>query len=276
MSGSTDQAFATLPADAFAPGFFMDRLADRDQVANMMGRDGWEAFERPLPHYLFRTALAAPGLIIDIGANTGFYSLLAACASAGNRVLACEPVPAILDILERNIRENQLQDRIRVVQFAIGDRNGSADLYIPSQEHGLIETSASLRYDFKQDHSGRVPVSVRTLDRVLFRPSLMFRRVTLIKIDVEGHEAAVIAGAYRTIRRHRPIVFIEILPSADFDALNRFIRQNRYADVRLLPDSSPVVGQQVTFDPVSWNHALVPQEQVGGFIEAAPGYRSSP
>ena len=261
-------ATAVLPPDAFKPSFTLHKQKDRDQIALMIDRSGWESIERPLPHYFYRIAKRAPGLVVDVGANTGFYTLLAAAASGRNRVLAFEPVPSILNMLNCNVQDNGLSDRVRLIRCALSDRNGNADLYLPTEEHGLIETSASLSEDFKGTHSGIVRVLLRTLDRVLFRPSLAAQRVGLIKIDVEGHEAKVIDGARWIIRRHRPIIFVEVLPNAEIKALTRFVRSNRYADLRLAPDWPPVIRDQVEFDPIGYNHALVPHEKLFGFLSS--------
>ena len=174
----------------------------------------------------------------------------------------------ILELLRRNLADNDLVDRVRLIRCAAGERNGEQDLYVPSPAHRLIETSASLLGSFKGEHSSTERVLVRTLDRILFRPSLIGRRVTMVKIDVEGHEAAVIAGARWTVRRHRPIVFAEVLPHADFDALNRFLDLNRYVDVRLGPERAPEIASRVSFDPDGWNHALVPVDRVASFSRA--------
>ncbi len=268
MDDGSDLATAHLPPDAARPRFTMNRQRDRDQVACLLGRDGWRAFERPLPELIFRYGVAHPGLFVDVGANTGFYTLLAASASRDNHVVALEPMADILELLRRNLADNDLVDRVRLIRCAAGERNGEQDLYVPSPAHRLIETSASLLGSFKGEHSSTERVLVRTLDRILFRPSLIGRRVTMIKIDVEGHEAAVIAGARWTVRRHRPIVFAEVLPHADFDALNRFLDLNRYVDVRLGPERAPEIASRVSFDPDGWNHALVPVDKVASFSRA--------
>ncbi len=270
MSDAADLATATLPSAASRRSFTMGRHDGTDQVACLLGREGWEAVERPLPTYLFREALRSPGLILDVGANTGFYTLLAASASASNHVVAFEPMPDILELLHRNVGANALREQVRLIRCAIGDRNGDADLFIPLQDHGLIETSASLMPDFKSDHSGSLRVLLRTLDRVVFRPSLIRRRVSLIKIDVEGHEAAVLAGARWTIARHRPLIFIEVTSKTDVDALNGFARSKRYVDVRLDADGPLTVRDDIAFDHGAWNHALVPRERLGEFLAENP------
>ena len=263
-------ATASLPIGSNRPSFTLRTCNETDQIASSVRRAGWESVETPLPRFLYRVARRTSGLVIDVGANTGFYTLLAASASARNRVLAFEPVPSILELLHRNVRDNELQERVRLIRCALSDRNGMSNLFIPAQDHGLVETSASLHSDFKQQRQATtIPVLLRTLDRVLLRPSLVAQRVTLIKIDVEGHEASVIAGARWTIRRHRPVIFVEVLQGADTAGLTAFLRRSRYADVRLYPDRPPVVKDHVAFDEAGWNHALVPQQELFGFLAPA-------
>lgn len=264
-----DEITIPLPATGFMTAVRLDRAGGRDQVAEKARREGWAAFERPLPEVFYRAAQAVPGLVLDVGANTGFYSLLAVAAHPRNQVLAFEPLPAVRRILQGNIDRNRLGPRITALGCAIGDRNGEAALYIPSQEHGLVETSASLRSDFKEAHSAILPVASRRLDRVLLRPSWFLRRVTIIKVDVEGCEAAVLAGAERTVARHRPILFIEVLPRADLAALSAFLRRHRYGDVVLPPDAPAELRSEIGFVPDAWNHALVPLERCAAFRRLA-------
>lgn len=261
------QTTIRLPSDADLEEFTLNRHNNRDLVACQIGLDGWQAFERPLPDCIFKVCRASPGLVIDVGANTGFYSLLAASASLQVKVLAFEPVASIVTMLDENIRQNKLEDRIRPITCALSSSNGYSNLYIPTQEHGLVETSASLEASFKSSHSSNSPVLVRTLDRAMLRLAPFVRHVPLIKVDVEGHEASVLAGAKWTIRRYRPVIFIEILPSADVDSLNRLIKRNRYRDVRLMADAPPVIGSDVVYDSESWNHAFVPEERLSWFLD---------
>jgi FkbM family methyltransferase len=256
----------TLPADARARSFRMARNDNRDQVANLAASAGWDAFERPLPRYFYRAVQrSAGGLIVDVGANSGFYSLLAASSSELVRVLAIEPVPYVFDILRRNVRANGLRGRVRLLQCAASDQNGSGALFMPTQEHGLIETSASLRSDFKNAHSGTIRVRLRSLDRMIRGWRLAYPRVAVIKIDVEGCEQAVLSGARRTILSNKPIIFLEILPEASLEALAAFLEAD-YADVQLSADGRVSVHSRIEANPSAWNHALVPREDLKVFL----------
>ncbi len=265
----SDFATIRLPASAALLSATMALHNGRDLVARQVAQGGWQSFEPPLPRLFLAIASRFPGLVLDVGANTGFYTILAAAAHRRNRVVACEPLPEILEALHQNLRHNGLRHRARLIRCAIGDRNGHAELYIPDSMHGAIETSASLRADFKAVHAGQVSVLQRTLDRIVLRPSLIWRRLTIVKIDVEGCEAQVLSGAHRTIALKRPIIFLEILPRADFVVLNGFLKRHGYAAMVLPPDASPFMEQEVRFHANAWNHAFVPREKQQSFLAAA-------
>ena len=236
---------------------------------------GWLGFERPMPDVFLACARRFPGRIVDVGANSGFYALIAVCAAAGNEVLAFEPDSTVLPILRDNIALNAAEARLLVQPVALSDEVGDANLYVPIQrDHVCVETSSSLDADFKGEHSNVVTVVVTTLDRfVRLRDAtrwlnVLGRRkpqpITIVKIDVEGHERRTTMGCEATIDRHRPIVFVELLPRADFAYFAEFKRRFRYLNVRLRPDEA-VQADAVVFDEQAWNHVFVPEERGAEF-----------
>jgi FkbM family methyltransferase len=140
------------------------------------------------------------GTVIDLGANCGYYSLLA--ASRGASVYAFEPSQRNLRLLHASVALNDLpritiiagaaSSRIRTLAFAASYTNGVvAD--VPPGPQGALEA------DY---------VTAVRVDDVI--PS--GECVTLIKIDVEGHEYHAITGAVETIRRCRPVIISEFSP----------------------------------------------------------------
>ena len=244
----------------------MDALGGRDQIVAISLQSSWLEFERPLPAMFHAAVARNPGVVIDIGANTGFYACLAFLASPKARVLAFEPYRAVFEVLGRNIAANKARGRIEPVPLALSSGRGLASLYVPTQEHGLMETSASLEQSFKETHSEAQSVETVTLDSFLAAHPCANERVTLIKMDVEGHETAVLAGARRTIARWRPLLFIEVLPPADAAALTRFLAEDDYVDVPLRPGAPLQPEQQVRSHGDAWNHALVPAEAAAQFL----------
>lgn len=133
----------------------------------------------------FLLHLLRPGdLFVDVGANVGSYTVLAS-AVCGARVIAIEPDPRTVQSLKRNIEINGLSDRVTVVEAAVGALSGTARLTVGQDTTNRV-TSAP-------DVESR-EVQMRTLDQIVCGENPV-----LIKMDVEGYEAQVVAGACETL-----------------------------------------------------------------------------
>ena len=131
-------------------------------------------------------------VFVDIGANIGAYSVLAS-AAAGAKTYAFEPSPAALLSLRSNIAINHIDDRVSIEPYAAGRTAGNVPISTdgPSAMHHIehgSSSSASL-------------VQMRTIDSYDLRPAI-------IKIDVEGYEAEVLAGAMETASRPELVAII--------------------------------------------------------------------
>ncbi|GAB4203756.1 MAG: hypothetical protein OHK0013_18130 [Sandaracinaceae bacterium] len=133
----------------------------------------------------FVTHALRPGdLFVDVGANIGSYTVLAG-GVAKAEVIACEPVPATRERLTRNVALNGLAGRVRVEPVAVSDHEGTVSMTTDRDAMNQVVATG-----------GGLDVRAITLDTLLSD-----RTPTLIKIDVEGHEAEVIRGAARTLAR---------------------------------------------------------------------------
>jgi hypothetical protein len=101
-------------------------------------------------------------------------------------------------------------------------------------------------------------VEVTTLDR--FWAEQGSGPVSVVKVDVEGFEHAVLAGARGLLEGGRPLVFFEVLPGSDTESLDALRSGVDYLDARL-GAHQVVIGESIRFDPEGWNHALVPAER---------------
>lgn len=146
-------------------------------------------------------------VIYDIGANAGYFSLLAAHLSQSDgQVVAFEPVPSIVGDLRAMLAANGLTERVRASQLALSDAAGRVRMYTPaSAETGVIDTA--VRHN-EIDEGRAIMVDVTTLDQFVFGEGNP--RPEVIKLDVEGAEASVLAGARRVLQEVRPIVLAEI------------------------------------------------------------------
>lgn len=144
--------------------------------------------------------LARPDRIsIDVGANKGVYSYALLRRSA--QVWAFEANPKMFTMLERWARPAG----VTVFRDALGDSDGEARLMIPRGSGGFSNQGASLAAARVEGRDfATVTVPVRRLDTLDPPP------VGFIKIDVEGHEHAVLAGAAGVLARDRPTLLVEI------------------------------------------------------------------
>lgn len=236
-----------------------------DQVVRAMRAGGWRAFEAPLPDVVTLIVRRWPETVLDVGANTGLYALIAVTAHPSTEAVAFEPVPEIAARLRSNIAANLQRDRVLVKEVAIGASNGTAELHFPpAQLDGTLETSASLDREFNPSVAHTITVQTSTLDdawRDQGSPP-----TSLVKIDVEGAEAEVLSGATQLIAANRPIFAVEILPRCDTDAIAALLAEHDYVDVTLSPVEAVVNSPEVTYVPIAPNHLLVPSERLADLV----------
>jgi len=137
--------------------------------------------------------LVSPDMeIVEVGANIGYFTLLYDSATRGRARICClETEPDNLVELRRNVGRNGLAG-VEILPLAASDHDGSAHLQLGI--NGVV------------GDVGEILVEIRRLD------TLLDRKVDFIKIDVEGHEAHVIAGAAGLLHAHRPCVVVEVHP----------------------------------------------------------------
>lgn len=141
--------------------------------------------------------LLSPGeLALDVGCNLGAYTY--ELSRLTGRVVAFEPNPMLADLVARLGLPG-----VEVRQVALSSRDGMAELLVPTGSGG--RGLASLRSDTVAGRMvEKVAVPTRRLDGLALQP------VAFIKIDVEGYEEEVLAGAMQTIARDRPKLLMEI------------------------------------------------------------------
>jgi FkbM family methyltransferase len=144
---------------------------------------------------------------IDIGANIGFYSVLLANNLTSGRGYAIEPTAKAFARLQANIAYNGVLDRVRVIKAAITDRIGNVQIrVIPGKEEysslgGMNHPSiASLGFSLET-------VPAVTLDHLVEQHNI---HPGFLKIDVEGCEHLVLAGARQTLLQYRPVILTEL------------------------------------------------------------------
>lgn len=153
----------------------------------------------------FLARVSAGAVVLDIGANAGYFTVLAGrSAGAAGAVLAFEPYPANVSLIHTNVRLNALAN-VRVYPFALAERWSCYTAYSVDTNAGLLEFGGD-----PLALPGRDVVFSARLDDLLGA----LPRVDVIKIDVEGFEHRALSGGVALLEKHRPVIFTELLPEA--------------------------------------------------------------
>jgi hypothetical protein len=156
-------------------------------------------YEQPLLDYI--RALNRRGVYVDVGACLGTHTIWFAMFCPATRVEAFEPRTRFAVHVRLNVEANHLGDRVAVHEFGLAGSVGTASAHLD----GVLES-----------------FPVRVLDQLESRP------VAILKIDVEGMEAAVLRGAARVLRRDHPVVFAESFGPSQRTEVRAALRPHGY------------------------------------------------
>jgi FkbM family methyltransferase len=167
---------------------------------------------------VFEKLCAHANLVVDVGANTGAYTLPACAASSNARVISFEPVPAIYRRLACNVEDNGWSHRWQGYQCACSDgAETSGAFHIP---YGELPSSACLDPNGFRGAAGTVvTVVLRTVDSVVPGGT----RVDVVKIDVEGFEDRVLNGMRRILGESAPAIVVECNPDGPFRSVEAIL-----------------------------------------------------
>jgi len=140
--------------------------------------------------------------VIDVGGNRGAFTYWM-CRLTGpkGRVIVFEPQPALVARLESNLPPFR---NAKLIQCALSDQPGQANLKIPTGSNSGMATIEGREVDWEHQE---VSVPLRRLDDVL--TELKAGPITFVKIDVEGHEFAVLRGGEEMLLRDHPVLLFE-------------------------------------------------------------------
>lgn len=156
--------------------------------------------ERVLAILAERRLFDGRDVALDIGANIGTQSVYFGLSRRFARVLAIEPAPGNLELLDLNVRQNGFADLVTIVPAAAGDSDGTMTLHLDRDNHGansLVNTRSTI---------GSIEVAVRRIDGLLGEHAIAAERVALIWMDIEGYEPVACRGMEDLLRRQTPLL----------------------------------------------------------------------
>lgn len=151
---------------------------------------------------LIRKLLRPGGIFVDLGANVGWFTLLASSiVGPEGHVYSFEPQPSIANYLRRTLTLNDLQSRVSFHQAGVWHQSGSMRLAWAdnSENHGASHLMP-----------GDIDASVGTLVDLITLDSLGLKRCDLIKMDIEGAEPRAMQGAEQLLSTCRPVILSEL------------------------------------------------------------------
>lgn len=146
-------------------------------------------------------------VVIDIGANIGYYSLiLAKIVGDKGKVFAFEPAPDNFSLLKKNIEINDYKNVV-LENLAISDKNGNIELYLSQESMGWHRI-----YPSKYCGENHVKVKMVTLDDY-FKEISLKDKISFVKMDVEGAELGVLRGMTSILKNNKRLtLLLEFVP----------------------------------------------------------------
>lgn len=158
-------------------------------------------------------------VVIDIGANIGYYTLLfAKMVGETGKVIAFEPDPTNFELLKKNVSINNYQN-VTLVQKAVAESKKQVKLFLCEENKGMHRIYPSLCCN------NSIDIETMSLDDFL---SSYNDKITFIKMDIEGAEFMALRGMKNTIKQHRPKLMTEFSPAALFES---GIKPQEYLDL---------------------------------------------
>ena len=190
---------------------------------------------------LFLREHVSGGTLIDVGANVGSVSLL--LSDKVDHAILFEPNPLAAARARENLARNQLG--FEVYELALSDAKGE----VRFECHGGVDTVGRVVVNGQTIGVGATVVQRTTFDEFLARYDRPHPPISLIKIDVEGHENAVLRGMRQFLfERRPPLVMFEYLQRTKIEETLKFFREIQYQVFELTKNGPVAVG--ATIEPL--------------------------
>lgn len=187
---------------------------------------------------IFKKIIKSNTILIDIGANIGYYTLIAAEKIKEGRIYSFEPVLYNYHLLNKNINVNNY-DNIKTFQKAVSDKNGESRIFLDRTNLG----NHSMTKNNVVDESNFIEIETITLDSFFNDLENLSEEDILIKMDTQGAEGLIIEGAQNVLLKDNVKILMEFWPKGlmnmgtdPLELLNKL--QNYGFKIRLLDETN--------------------------------------
>ena len=157
---------------------------------------------------LIKNNISKGNLVIDVGANIGYFSLIMAKCVENGKVFSFEPELKNFELLEKNLDENEYSNVV-LENKAVGNKNGITEMYLADKNDNIYSSSMHKIFSSKivSQLSNTISVNIIKLDEYFVNLGLI-NKIDLVKIDVEGAEFDVLRGMEKIIDGNKNIKII--------------------------------------------------------------------
>jgi len=172
-------------------------------------------------HYFVKKIIRPEFVVIDIGANLGYFSKTFSKLASKGKLIAIEPLPQFYQILDHFIGH---QENVELHNVALGRETGIIRMVLPST-NGMMRTGLPHILRPGEEQTTEKIQNVQMVNTADFFET--FERIDYIKCDIEGHEWEVFEQLTSIINKHQPIIQLEIDPKNE-ELLFDFFKKLNY------------------------------------------------
>jgi FkbM family methyltransferase len=237
-------------------------ISTGNQIENEIYWKGFEGCHEGLSTQIWASIIVQtrPGIIWDIGANSGTYGVLAKSIFPSCEVSFFEPIPKAVKMIEQNLILNRMD--ARVFQLALGDYDGEGEIYFA--EGADFATSVTVNKDttLDQTKSVRMEIKVSKAQSILKQHKMPLPN--LVKLDVETFEPEVLIG-FGTSFPHDAVFLIEVLSETNAEKLSKFFSSSKYVYFNIDDAKNTFRKTTVLKKSDFYNCLVVPKARLGEF-----------
>lgn len=239
-----------------------------DYIPSQIYWKGFDAYEYAVTPFFYLAEKA--NTIIDIGANIGYFSLIASAANKSSEIYSFEPVERIVRRFEKQKKINAFTN-IKIEPMIIGDNNDKQVFYIPEGNEMALAGSTKKGW---MDKADEIFIQSTTLDSYKEKHNL--NKIDLIKMDCEFHEVEALNGMKEILKLDKPNILMEVLfpeskgveghfENNQFQEIEKIMLENNYY-FYLITKEALLRVDKLEYNHIDRNYIFSPTKSKNQFI----------